>query len=311
MANQERLNLELLQAVRYQDIDDLKDLVEAGADINKKIGYLQESILHEVVRKRRIELSKLLIELGADVNSQDVYGNTPLHIACNLADVKLCKLLIDSGANTNAKDNEGKTPIFRTMDIPTLELMFQSGANFLHRDNEGDTYFEYFKKFSSYPFLKSVGDYLKSLESKYKEAKGLASLSAASQFPNYRPGSIPIRPLPNTAIKEIGNFLGLKNKIAPPAKKATPENRIRFRQQLANRNVRLAAARQAVRDQHRAAQLKKSQEQLIAERELYLQSLNAAERAAAAEMAGGRRSQRRKTRGKQRGARTAKKRRSQ
>jgi ankyrin repeat protein len=233
----------------------LKLLLQYGADVNKNAGQYHETALHSAVKANNIDACKLLIEAGADVNSQNFIGATPLHEACHKWKVDMCKFLIQSGANIEAEDFEGRTPIFSaTPDGPIANLLYTLGANFLHRNKQGETVSEYFQRvLHMFPYLVFLS---KQLEEKYKEkiasSRGLALVSAASQFHKYRPGTMALRTLPNTAVQGIANFLNLKNNLGSLKKGATAKHREKFRHQLANRNTRLAAARQAVATQHDA-----------------------------------------------------------
>ena len=54
---------------------------------------------------------KRLIEAGADVNAKDVYGRSPLHYAVQENNVAITKLLLSVGAKVDAKDDDGSSPL--------------------------------------------------------------------------------------------------------------------------------------------------------------------------------------------------------
>ena len=59
---------------------------------------------------------KRLIEAGADVNAKDVNGESPLYRAVDRDSVILAKYLISAGANVNAKDIDGYSPLYYAVD---------------------------------------------------------------------------------------------------------------------------------------------------------------------------------------------------
>jgi len=99
---------DLMQAALTGSADEVKKLVESGADINAQdeFGW---TALRYAVRTTKTEAAAALIELGADVDMPSKSGRTPvMSVAANgLED--MVKLLLDAGADTSAKDAEGLT----------------------------------------------------------------------------------------------------------------------------------------------------------------------------------------------------------
>jgi ankyrin repeat protein len=278
----------------------LKLLLDNDADVNKKSGGYDASPLNQAAHSGSLEACEYLIEKGADIHSKSRNGATPLHSACVSGHPNICKLLIELGADIEAEDNKGRTPLFYSITSYHLSrdviprLLYDYGANFLHKNNEGQTPLE--DVLTNYgSSTNNVYKLFKELEEKYREkiasAKGLAAISAASQFPNYRPGQVPLRPLPNNLISKVGNLLGLKNKTVSLKRNLTENEKANQRLRQNVRNARLFAARQAVAEQHAA---KVAEQQSKAAREGWYGWM------------GGARKQR-KTRGKKRKSRTMKK----
>jgi hypothetical protein len=90
--------------------------------------------LFEAVRRGDVEEVRELLEKGADVNAKNNDGWTPLHDAAGHDHVDFARLLVENGADVNAKNNDGKTPIdiarekghndiVKLLELPTLELL--------------------------------------------------------------------------------------------------------------------------------------------------------------------------------------------
>ena len=86
-------------------------LLSCGADSNiaDKLGATP---LHRAAGPGHCGVVRQL--LGVDslvVDSQDRYGNTPLHTACEEERPEVCQLLISHGANRDIANGEEKTPL--------------------------------------------------------------------------------------------------------------------------------------------------------------------------------------------------------
>ena len=115
LAEQPRVNqpdLLLLRGAGVKgDIEAVKQLVDAGTDLNVK-DKLDNTLLHYAALNGRKEIAKLLIAEGADVNAKgNQYKVTPLHFAALQSHYELAELLIAKGADVNAKAVTGDTPL--------------------------------------------------------------------------------------------------------------------------------------------------------------------------------------------------------
>ena len=70
----------------------------------------QNSDLLSAVENGALDDVKKLLDCGADVNAKNELGRTPVHLAVHRGDLKLVQLLAQRGGDVNAKDNEGRTP---------------------------------------------------------------------------------------------------------------------------------------------------------------------------------------------------------
>jgi ankyrin repeat protein len=96
-------------------------LVSKDADMSKPVA----------IRYRLMEEIKKLIENGADINAKDNLGQTPLYAAIWSGDANMVELLLDKGANMKIKDIDGQTPFnvaVRYSQKDILKLFVARGA---------------------------------------------------------------------------------------------------------------------------------------------------------------------------------------
>ena len=125
----------LHDAVRDGDIERVRELLAAGADVNTPddSGYTP---LHTAVRSSKHEaMVPLLIEAGADLNARSGYLGTPLHMAVLLMNSmqpglreRPVRLLIEAGADLNAINSRGLTPLLYAR-ADALRLLIEAGAD--------------------------------------------------------------------------------------------------------------------------------------------------------------------------------------
>jgi len=152
----------LVYAVRSNDLESVKVLLAAGADINQVTGYGWSPLL-VATQNRYYRLGAYLLEHGADVNLPNKGMWTPLYLATDNRNIEsgdypvrkgdmdhldYIKLLLDKGANVNARmkdssqtrtvftnqwlDENGATPFLRASqsgDVPLMKLLLAHGAD--------------------------------------------------------------------------------------------------------------------------------------------------------------------------------------
>ena len=104
------LNLKFNRALQEKRVDEIKNLLAQGADINVR-GTYGETALHTSATRNEMEIAQILIECGADLNATDKKGCTPLHYALLKGSNDVAKLLIEKGADVNAKQEDEFTPL--------------------------------------------------------------------------------------------------------------------------------------------------------------------------------------------------------
>ncbi len=99
------LNLELADAVNEsKSLKSVRDLVEAGADVNTVVGYGRTVLFDVQDNPVGLQIFLYLISKGADVNARDLEDITPLHMYCRCHDdAWVIKAALDYGADVNAR----------------------------------------------------------------------------------------------------------------------------------------------------------------------------------------------------------------
>ncbi len=139
----------LVYAVRSNDLDSVKALLAAGADVNQTTAYGWSPLL-VATQNRFYKLGAYLIEHGADVNLANKGAWTPLYLATDNRNIEsgdypvrkadmdhldFIKLLIDKGANVNARVKDST----ETRTVFTNQWLDENGATaFLRASQSGD-----------------------------------------------------------------------------------------------------------------------------------------------------------------------------
>lgn len=139
----------LVYAVRSNDLDSVKALLSAGADINQTTGYGWSPLL-VATQNRFYKLGAYLIEHGADVNLANKGGWTPLYLATDNRNIEsgdypvrkgdmdhldFIKLLLDHSADVNARMKDST----ETRTVFTNQWLDENGATaFLRASQSGD-----------------------------------------------------------------------------------------------------------------------------------------------------------------------------
>ncbi len=139
----------LVYAVRSDDLDSVKALLAAGADVNQVTSYGWSPLL-VATQNRYYKLGAYLLEHGADVNLANKGGWTPLYLATDNRNIEggdypvrkgdmdhldFIKLLLDKGANVNARMKDST----ETRTVFTNQWLDEGGATaFLRASQSGD-----------------------------------------------------------------------------------------------------------------------------------------------------------------------------
>ena len=129
-------------AVRDDNLEIIKLLIDSGADVNIGSTRLKFAPLHIAARRGDAEMVDLLIANGAEVNLPDHEGGSALHFAVRAGENEIAELLIAHGAEVNVKDSEDYTPLHNAAwngHLDTVELLVSNGADINLTTYDGHT----------------------------------------------------------------------------------------------------------------------------------------------------------------------------
>jgi ankyrin repeat protein len=121
----------LLDAADRDDVNTLRALLAAGADVNAK-GPFDETALIRAANGGHEKSVRLLVKSGADLNAKSVDGYTPLILAAQYGYAAAARALLDAGADPAAKNKDGMSALYSACFQgrgETWELLKAAGAN--------------------------------------------------------------------------------------------------------------------------------------------------------------------------------------
>lgn len=100
----------MLDGARYGDLEDVREALERGADVNAS-DVSGKTALHMAAANGHTAIVKLLLVHGAETERRNRAGNTALHWACVGGAVDAVALLLRHGANASALNDADRTPL--------------------------------------------------------------------------------------------------------------------------------------------------------------------------------------------------------
>ena len=108
---------------RKGHVECLKEVIAAGADINKENNYGRTALMF-AASQGHVDSSKILIDGGSDINKQNGDGDTPLMISASVPNPIVVKYLLSKGADVNFTNYRGETALYQAISHAHTELQF-------------------------------------------------------------------------------------------------------------------------------------------------------------------------------------------
>ncbi|MGB6121019.1 MAG: ankyrin repeat domain-containing protein [Bacteroidota bacterium] len=137
--------VDLHSAVVTDDLEAIRQHIEAGSDINVLEPSRASTPLITAAFLGKTEAAKILIDAGADLNYQNVDGSTALHTAAAFGKTEVAKILIDAGTDLNLQNNEGSTALHTAAffcRVEIVEALLEKGADKTIENKTGQTVYE-------------------------------------------------------------------------------------------------------------------------------------------------------------------------
>lgn len=119
-------------ALLYCDPILVAALMEAGASVDERYNYVDETPLHRAANSGCLNSAEILLTKGAAVNAETKYGQTPLFNAVMSGSHYVVNLLIEAGATVDHKDHSGSTPLLFAVSYgysAIITLLLDAGAD--------------------------------------------------------------------------------------------------------------------------------------------------------------------------------------
>lgn len=131
----------LTKAVAEDNIDEARNLITRGADVNDKEEN-DTTPLFLAVGNGHLEITQMLLSFGAKTNARDQVKQTPLMSLDEDASKDLVELMVRYGAKVNLKDSQGNTAlILASMSAKpeVIQALIDAGADVNEQNTEGQT----------------------------------------------------------------------------------------------------------------------------------------------------------------------------
>ena len=120
-------------------IDIVKELINAGADVDERDSNDETALIHAVMSDSA-RVVGCLIDEGAAVDAQVGDGAyTALHYAALLSATDALRECVRRGGDVNARDRLGRTPLHLVRDVEAVRALIEVGADPNSQDNDGNT----------------------------------------------------------------------------------------------------------------------------------------------------------------------------
>jgi hypothetical protein len=129
---------ELWRAAADGDLYEMRRLVDAGENINGRLGLHESTPLHAAAGNGQLEAAKYLLERGASVKARDDQGLTPLAYCAQFNGkggsprgtdgqrARIAEMLLIAGADINSRDDFGRNVLERAEGSPGVAAVLKA-----------------------------------------------------------------------------------------------------------------------------------------------------------------------------------------
>jgi hypothetical protein len=131
LAIQPAVGAELAAAARSGDLNEVRELIAAGATVDEPERDGSTAALWAAYQSD-LEMLAALIGAGADLDAANRLGMTPLLQAARTGDTPVIRALLEGGADLDAATREGETPLMaaaRAGSIDAVRLLLEQGSD--------------------------------------------------------------------------------------------------------------------------------------------------------------------------------------
>ena len=115
----------------------LRRLVEAGADVNARIGFDEYTALQRAAAAGNVAVMEALVDLGADLTAEDRSGEIPMHYA---GDGEAVRWLAARGLSIHGGGGDAPSPLHKACEdgrVDTAHALIELGADVNAGSKEG------------------------------------------------------------------------------------------------------------------------------------------------------------------------------
>jgi len=171
----------LLRALLYNQYDIVNYLIQYG--INKNKVYKNNFTPLTYAAYTHLDQVKFLVERGADINVVDGYGHTPLMIASGYGKLDTIRYLVEQGADLHMKNYKGFNALLISAkygEFDTMKYLVEQGAQLHEKNNKGDDAFLLCLRHNNLDMVKYLLD--QGADINIKDKKGYNALMLSSYF---------------------------------------------------------------------------------------------------------------------------------
>ena len=123
-------------------VEEVGQLLAAGADIEERGGLDELTPLHTAAFSGHAGVVRRLLDKGADMSAEDTEGVTPLHFAAMEGRKAVVRLLLRKGADVSSNKEDGATPLHLAAfngKEGVVRLLLSKGADVSAKTHTGFT----------------------------------------------------------------------------------------------------------------------------------------------------------------------------